>query len=197
VQDAQQPHGVALRTVLPEWQVSAWLNTATPITLGSLRGKVVLLHAFQMLCPGCVSHGLPQAERVRRAFPASELAVVGLHTVFEHHDAMTPAALQAFVHEYRWSFPVGVDRPGDRRGAPLTMTRYGLRGTPSHLVLDRQGRVGLHHLGAVDDLVLGAVIGGLLSEGADATPGRGAVGTGDGVRADADVVACDSTACRR
>lgn len=53
------------RPVLPEWQVSTWLNTPEPIALESLRGRVVLLHAFQMLCPGCVAHGLPQTERVR------------------------------------------------------------------------------------------------------------------------------------
>ena len=50
-------------SVLPEWDMSTWLNAPAPITLASLRGRVVLLHAFQMLCPGCVAHGLPQAER--------------------------------------------------------------------------------------------------------------------------------------
>ena len=74
--------GTAPDPVLPEWQVSTWLNTPRPLTLQGLRGKVVLLHTFQMLCPGCVTYGLPQAQRVRRAFPESEVAVVGLHTVF-------------------------------------------------------------------------------------------------------------------
>lgn len=154
----------AHRVALPEWEVDGWLNTRQPLTLAALRGRVVLLHAFQMLCPGCVSQGLPQAERVRQAFPASELAVVGLHTVFEHHAAMSPDALRAFVHEYRWSFPIGVDRPDGRGGPSRTMTRYGLRGTPSCVVLDRQGRVCLQHFGALDDLVLGAVLGQLIAE---------------------------------
>lgn len=149
--------------VLPDWVVSAWLNTPAPITLDSLRGRVVLLHTFQMLCPGCVAYGLPQAERVCQAFPASELAVVGLHTVFEHHAVMTVEALRAFIHEYRWSFPIGVDAPGTPGGPSRTMTRYGLRGTPSSLVLDRQGRVRLHHFGRMDDLVLGALLGRLSS----------------------------------
>jgi len=54
--------------LLPEWDVSNWLNTPTPITLKSLRGRVVLLHAFQMLCPSCVAYGLPQAQRVWLGF---------------------------------------------------------------------------------------------------------------------------------
>lgn len=150
------------RPVLPEWRVSTWLNTPKPITLASLRGRVVLVHTFQMLCPGCVAYGLPQAERVRKAFPASELAVVGMHTVFEHHAVMTVDALRAFIHEYRWSFPIGVDEPDGRGGPPQTMVRYGMRGTPSCLVLDRQGRVCLHHFGQIDDLVLGALLGRLI-----------------------------------
>lgn len=150
--------------LLPEWDVSAWLNTPCPVTLASLRGRVVLLHAFQMLCPACVAHGLPQAERVRQAFAPTELAVIGLHTVFEHHDAMAVQALQAFVHEYRWSFPIGVDAPDGRGGPPRTMTRYGLHGTPSCIVLDREGRVRLHHFGRMDDLALGALLGGLIAD---------------------------------
>lgn len=150
--------------LLPDWDVSIWLNTPAPVTLASLRGRVLLLHAFQMLCPGCVTYGLPQTERVRQAFPAAELAVIGLHTVFEHHDVMTVPALQAFIHEYRWSFPIGVDQPDGRGGPSRTMTRYGLRGTPSCIVLDRQGRVRLHHFGQMDDLALGALLGGLIAE---------------------------------
>jgi len=37
----------------PEWQVETWFNTKVPLHLADLRGKVILLHAFQMLCPGC------------------------------------------------------------------------------------------------------------------------------------------------
>ena len=43
----------------PAWQVAAWLNTPAPLALAQLRGRVVLLHAFQMLCPACVGHAVP------------------------------------------------------------------------------------------------------------------------------------------
>ena len=146
----------------PPWQISEWLNSPQPVTLAGLRGRVVVLHAFQMLCPACVSHGIPQALRVHQLFAKEQVAVIGLHTVFEHHDVMGPNALRVFLHEYRVSFPVGIDQAALRGPVPLTMQAYGLRGTPTVVIVDQQGRVRLNHFGQVDDLHLGAVIGQLL-----------------------------------
>jgi len=134
------------------------------LSLAALRGKVVALHAFQMLCPGCVQHGLPQAQRIHAAFDPDDVAVVGLHTVFEHHEAMTPVSLRAFLHEYRIAFPVGVDAPGTTGGVPQTMQAYGLRGTPSLLLIDRAGRLRRHSFGAEEDLAVGAAIAMLVAE---------------------------------
>jgi thiol-disulfide isomerase/thioredoxin len=149
--------------VAPPLLVSAWLNSASPLTLSALRGRVVMLHAFQMLCPGCVSHGLPQATRVHEMFAEDDVAVVGLHTVFEHHAVMGADALKVFIHEYRLRFPIGIDQ----RGAgplPLTMQAYALQGTPSLVLIDRVGRVRLNHFGRIDDLALGALLGQLRAE---------------------------------
>ena len=149
----------------PPLSVSQWFHAPQPITLDSLRGRVVVLHAFQMLCPGCVAHGIPQAKEVHRQFAREEVAVVGLHTVFEHHEAMTPVALAAFLHEYRIEFPVGVDARSDDGGdIPQTMRAYGMRGTPTLVVIDRVGRIRMHAFGSVEDLAVGALIGRLLVE---------------------------------
>jgi thiol-disulfide isomerase/thioredoxin len=146
-------------TLAAELDVSAWIGTPSP--LESLRGRVVLLEAFQMLCPGCIRYGLPQAQRVQRAFP--EVAVVGIHTVFEHHEVTGPDALKVFLSEFGIDFPVGIDRH-DGHAIPVTMRQYGLRGTPSTLMIDRMGRLRFSHFGAVDDLVLGVSLGRLLGE---------------------------------
>ncbi|MFZ6710333.1 peroxiredoxin family protein [Undibacterium sp. TC9W] len=138
------------------------------MSLQSLRGKVVSLHSFQMLCPACVTHGLPQASAIRNVFSQQELAVIGLHTVFEHHHAMGKDALKAFIHEYRLRFPIAVDMPDPVSGIPLSMQKYGLRGTPSILLIDRQGRIRFHHFGHIDDLKLGSMLGQLVAE-TDAT----------------------------
>ena len=148
---------------MPDWHVSKWFNTPRPLTVADFRGRVLLVHAFQMLCPGCVAHSIPQAKRVHEAFPAEQVAVVGLHTVFEHHEVMGPDALEVFIHEYRLRFPVGVDEPGGDAFLPKTMAQMQMRGTPTLLVVDRQGQLRLNHFGAVDDLQLGALIGQCVS----------------------------------
>jgi hypothetical protein len=148
----------------PPLQVSQWLNSPKPVSLEALQGRVVVLHTFQMLCPGCVSHGLPQALRIHRLFPKDKVSVIGLHTVFEHHDVMGPQALRVFLAEYRIPFPVGIDQADSASPVPLTMRAYGLRGTPSVVIFDPQGRVRLSHFGQIDDLQLGVVVGQLLAE---------------------------------
>ncbi|KAI3591208.1 hypothetical protein D9X30_3889 [Cupriavidus sp. U2] len=148
----------------PAWAVQQWFNTDRPLSIEALRGKVIVLEAFQMLCPGCVSHGLPQALRIHQTFQSSEVAVVGLHTVFEHHDAMTPTALRAFLHEYRIPFPVGVDMPDGHGGVPLTMRAYAMRGTPTLILIDADGLLRRQYFGSVNDLTLGADIAELILE---------------------------------
>jgi thiol-disulfide isomerase/thioredoxin len=150
----------------PELSVSQWFNADQDITLASLRGKVVAVEAFQMLCPGCVMHGLPLAQKVQRTFSGQAVAVIGLHTVFEHHAAMTPVSLAAFLHEYRITFPVGVDAPGTG-SLPKTMETFQIRGTPSLLIFDKTGTLRAHHFGEISELALGAEIATLLSEGDD------------------------------
>ncbi len=150
-------------SLAPDLIVAEWMNTADPPSLATLRGRVVVIEAFQMLCPACVSQGLPQALSVARHFAATEVQVIGLHSVFEHHAAMTPVALRAFLHEYLISFPVAVDAPGTGP-TPRTMELYGLRGTPSLLLIDREGRLRAHHFGMVSDLAIGAAIATLLAE---------------------------------
>ena len=116
-----------------------------------------------MLCPGCVSLGLPQVQRLAKVFSSDQVAVIGLHTVFEHHEAQgTRAALAAFAHEYRLNFPIGIDRQDGR--LPATMARYNMQGTPTLVVIDRNGFRRFQRFGHVDDLLLGSVIGTLLGE---------------------------------
>ena len=148
----------------PEWSVSRWFNATDDLTLASLRGRPVFLHAFQMLCPGCVQHAVPQSLKVAQAFAHTDLAIVGLHTVFEHHHAMGPEALAVYLHENRIGYPVAVDAHADGQAVPLTMQAYAMQGTPTLCLVDRRGQLRRQHFGLLDDLRLGAEIATLLAE---------------------------------
>lgn len=142
----------------PELAVSQWFNTPKPLSLAGLRGRPVWIHTFQLLCPGCVSDAIPQLKRLEKIFVNTDLQIIGLHTVFEHHAAMSPVTLEAFLHEYRITTPVGVDLPDPSSDVPLTMQRYGFRGTPSSVLIGRDGSIIHGTFGIEDDIALGARI---------------------------------------
>jgi len=77
---------------------------------------------------------------------------------------MTPVSLEAFLHEYRITFPVGVDAHLNGQAMPITMERYQLEGTPSLLLIDREGRLRIKAFGQVDDMLLGAALARLIDE---------------------------------
>lgn len=147
----------------PPLVTTDWLNSPKPLDIPDFAGRILVIHAFQMLCPGCVAQGLPQAQRIAQTFPDDKLTVIGLHTVFEHRDAQgTRAALAAFAHEYRIGFPIGIDRQDDR--IPATMRAYEMQGTPTLVIVDRHGFRRFQHFGHVEDLTLGSILGTLLGE---------------------------------
>jgi peroxiredoxin len=154
----------AISSQAPELTVQTWFNTDRPINLSTLRGRVVVLIAFQVLCPNSLAFAIPQARRIHETFEPSDVAVVGLHATFEHHEAYNLAVLRAFIHEYRLKFPVALDSPNAAGPIPHTMDRYNMRGTPSLVLIDRQGLVRKHAFGASDDLRIGAEIGALTQE---------------------------------
>jgi hypothetical protein len=111
----------------------------------------------------CLS-GPPQAARIFDTFEPKDVAVIGLHAVFEHHDAIAAGLLKAFIQEYRLKFPIAADQPNAAGPIPHTMERYKMRGTPSLVLVDRQGFIRKHAFGPVDDLRVGAEIGALTQE---------------------------------
>jgi alkyl hydroperoxide reductase subunit AhpC len=151
-------------THAPELLVQTWFNTERPLQLSGLRGRIVVLAAFQVLCPNSISGGIPQARRIYETFEPKDVAVIGLHATFEHHDAVSWAMLKAFIQEYRLKFPIALDEPNPASPIPHTMERYKMRGTPSLVLIDRKGQVRKHAFGAVDDLRIGAEIGALIRE---------------------------------
>ncbi len=152
----------------PELSIAAWFNADPATTLASLKGKVIVLAAFQQHCAGSLKHGLPQAARIAATFSDDEVVVIGLNTPFENPETQDRAALEAFVAEHELPFPVALDKAGAEGNLPETMEAFEIQGTPTVLLFDRQGRLRRHYLGQVDDLRLGAEVMALTIEARNA-----------------------------
>jgi len=153
----------------PELSVQSWFNMDGALSLASLRGRVVVLVAFQVLCPTSIATAIPQARRINETFEPGDVAVIGLHATFEHHQAYSLPLLKAFIHEYRLKFPIGLDKANAAGPIPQTMERYNMRGTPSLVLIDRDGMIRKHAFGSADDLRIGAEIGALTQEAASSS----------------------------
>jgi len=155
--------------IATELKTADWINTAQPLSIKQLRGKVVVIHVFQMLCPACVTHGLPQASAIHQLYLSHQVQLIGLHSVFENHEVMSAQALKAFIKEYKIQFPVAIDLPAVDGPIPLTMQDYKLRGTPTLILIDKSGKVRLSHFGHVGDMQVGNMIGQLLHDDEERT----------------------------
>ena len=57
--------------------------------------------------------------------------------------------------------------PATKGDTPETMRRYEMRGTPTLILIDREGRLRLHTFGRPDDMLVGAAIAGLVAENSE------------------------------
>ena len=134
----------------PEWDVSEWIN-GQPTTLEALRGKVVVLEMFQMICPGCNNFSIPLVskweQRYHKQIEQGDLVIVGIHTVFELHDYQTPTKLKAFLQRKGIHHLVGVDRHIGGDHIPETMKAFRGRGTPEIAIIDKTGQIQFQRAG--------------------------------------------------
>jgi thiol-disulfide isomerase/thioredoxin len=143
---------------------SQWFNSDKPLSFEDFRGRVILVTIFQFLCPSCVSHAIPQAKRVRELFAEEDVVVIGLHSVFKQHDDQTPDDVQRMIRQHDVRFPVGIDKQDNGARLGETYQSYELRGTPTQLLLDRDGNLRKNKFGFDQDLQLGAEIMSLLRD---------------------------------
>jgi len=187
----------------PNLAVSEWVQ-GRPTNIDKERGNVVLVEVFQVNCPGCFSHGIPEAIHIYTKYRDRGLRVLGLATAFEDFDKNTLENLMLLLTKgqvigepsrvlgqygllqpgnrlnYKIPFPVGMDKlfsfgplsndkimdfieanipdfrsysEKDRASiydqvqqylkrkqfSAMTFEEYGLRGTPSSILIDKTG----------------------------------------------------------
>jgi DNA-binding beta-propeller fold protein YncE len=125
--------GTERRIKAPELEGGvAWLNTAGPIKLQDLRGKIVLLDFWTLCCINCI-HVLPDLAKLEKKYP-NELVVIGIHSAKFDNERET-ASIRKAILRYEISHPVVND-------ANMKIWRtYGSRGWPTLCLIDPEGYV--------------------------------------------------------
>ncbi|WP_159914663.1 cytochrome c biogenesis protein DipZ [Pantoea sp. 18069] len=140
-----------------------WLNSP-PLTMESLRGKVVLVDFWTYSCINCL-RTLPYVRAWAQKYKDQGLVVIGVHTpefAFEKNIANVRKA----ARDLQVGYPIAVDN--DYAIWRAFRNRY----WPAHYFIDAQGRVRHHHFGEGSYAQSERVIQQLLAEAAStaATP---------------------------
>ena len=77
-------------------EIQEWLGGPSTNISNEL-GRPILIKVFQVNCPGCFTHGIPEVLEVRQKFIDSPLLVWGLATAFEDFHLNTFENLQRLV----------------------------------------------------------------------------------------------------
>ena len=109
-----------------------WINTAEPVTLNSLKGKVVLLDFWTYGCVNCI-HILPDLERLEEEY-ADELVVIGVHSAKFTNEGETDN-LRDIVQRYEIEHPVVNDKDFQ------VWSQWGANAWPTIAVIDPASRV--------------------------------------------------------
>ena len=121
----------------PEWSIREWTDGKAH-TLAALRGRVVVIDFWSIGCTPCRKITLPVMNRLHPRFANKDVSFVNIHSAgVEMHVVKELLALQ------HWDFLVGLAQ-GDSETESTTNQRYGVRGFPTVVIVDRQGRVAFH-----------------------------------------------------
>jgi uncharacterized protein YyaL (SSP411 family)/thiol-disulfide isomerase/thioredoxin len=135
---------------------SAWLNTAQPLPLDSLRGNVVILDFWTYCCINCL-HVLPELAAIERTFAGEPVAVIGVHSAkFPTEREMDSVRLAIERHGIR--HPVVLDPEHTLWDA------FAIRSWPTVVIVDPTGRIAWQRAGEVDRDELETVVRRVLDE---------------------------------
>ncbi len=115
-----------------------WFNTATPLTLADLKGKIVLLDFWTYGCINCI-HIIPDLKKLEEKY-TDELVVIGVHSAKFDNESQSKN-IRNIILRYELEHPVVNDKD-------FTIWRsYTARAWPTLVLINPNGRVITAHAG--------------------------------------------------
>jgi cytochrome c biogenesis protein CcmG/thiol:disulfide interchange protein DsbE len=134
---------------VPDFDLTAF--DGSPMKLSSHRGQVVVVNFFASWCDPCREEA-PAIQQTWQAYQGSpDVQFFGI----AYKDAASKA--RAFLDEFSATYP-GTAEPGNQ-----TARQYGVTGVPETYVIDQQGNLVRHYLGAITQAQLSRDIDELLA----------------------------------
>ena len=87
---------VVIGSKMPNFAVSEWVQGA-PTNFDQELDHIVLLEVFQVNCPGCFMHAIPEAIKIYNKYKDDGVRVLGIATAFEDFDKNTLENLRMLV----------------------------------------------------------------------------------------------------
>jgi thiol-disulfide isomerase/thioredoxin len=132
-----RPKPVKAGVQAPEWNVSGWTD-GKERKLSDLRGQVVFVDFWGLWCGPCMQ-AVPAVKELHDKFK-TQVVFIGIHT------AGTDISQVRKVLDLKdWHVPVGLDA-GPQITKGETVHRFGVRGFPTWVIVDRQGRIAFNSI---------------------------------------------------
>ncbi|MFC1722114.1 cytochrome c biogenesis protein DipZ [Patescibacteria group bacterium] len=119
--------------------INNWLNVQDPLTLASLKGKVVLIDFWTYTCINCI-RTLPHVTSWYEKYKDEDFVVIGVHTPEFKFEEKTENVQKA-LEQYNINYPVAQDN--DYK----TWRNFNNRYWPAKYLIDAEGRVRYTHFG--------------------------------------------------
>jgi thiol-disulfide isomerase/thioredoxin len=109
-----------------------WLNSAGPIRLKDLKGKIVILDFWTLCCINCI-HTLPDLAKLEKKYP-NQVVVIGVHTA-KFDNEKDSASIRKAILRYEISHPVVND------ANQKIWRRYHISSWPTLVLIDPEGNL--------------------------------------------------------
>jgi RNA polymerase sigma factor (sigma-70 family) len=137
---ANAPDPPAVGSPASPLQVVGWTDGQAH-SLADHRGKVVFLDFWGIWCSACID-GMPNLERFKQKYEPRGIVFLSIHTPGEEIDK-----IRRFLNVKQSSIVSALDAnrgPNGNSDDGVTAGRYGVKGYPTVVMIDRQGMIAFH-----------------------------------------------------